>query len=221
MLAFSSEMREDANAAWRDGQHMSQTPIRSLAAGDVLYQKGDTRARLYRVVRGSLCHYMRSGDHDSYEIIEFAFPGDIVGFGNLEAHISTAQAMVGTEVSLVTSQDFAEALETDAQLSARVAAAIDREFYYLRNRAIHASKPAVRVASFLTALSRVNASEGRDPEHILDEIPSGVVAERLLMSIDCLAQALEELEHEGLITTSTAGLQIVDVRDLESFADAA
>ena len=67
------------------------------------------------------------------------FRGDIIGFGNLEAHISTAQAMVGTEVSLITLQDFAEALKTDAQLSARVAAAIDREFYYLRNRAIQSA----------------------------------------------------------------------------------
>lgn len=46
-----------------------------LAAGDVLFQVGDTHARLYRVERGAVCHYI-SSDDGRHEIIEFAFPAD-------------------------------------------------------------------------------------------------------------------------------------------------
>jgi hypothetical protein len=44
-------------------------------------------------------------------------------------------------------------------LAARVAAAADREFDYLRSRAVQSAKgmPAVRVASFLAALVRTSA----------------------------------------------------------------
>lgn len=155
--------RDATDAERRDVHRMSQAaPVRSLAPGENLFQKGDTQAHLYRVERGALCHYVRSED-GLHEIIEFVFPGDIIGFGHLEAHISTAQAMVETEVSVVIAQDYERALEIDGRLAARVTAAIGREFDYLRHGAIQASqgKPAERVASFLAALSCMNARGAR------------------------------------------------------------
>ena len=133
MLAVSDVevTREAANGLHADAEY----PTRALATGDVLFQTGDTHAQLYRVESGAICHYI-GWDDGSHEIIEFAFPGDIIGFGHLEAHISTARAVVATTVSLVSEQDFQRALETDGQLAARYAAASDREFDHLRARAI-------------------------------------------------------------------------------------
>jgi CRP/FNR family transcriptional regulator, anaerobic regulatory protein len=196
-----------ANALRSDDRDISpQRPLtRLLAAGDVLFQVGDTHARLYRVERGAVCHYI-SSDDGRHEIIEFAFPGDIIGFGHLDAHISTAQSMVETEVSLVTRNEFKRALEADGQLAARTAVAADREFDYLRARAVNMShgKPIKRVASFRAALFHMSAPEGRDPTIIPDEVSSGFVAERLHMSIDALSRALKELERRGLVATSLA-----------------
>ena len=195
---------------------------RTLSRGEVLFQLGDTRAKLYRVERGALCHYLRWED-GRREIIEFAFPGDIVGFGYLESHISTAQAISETAVSLVTPEDFECARETDGQLASRVAAAADREFDFLRAQAVQAGegKPVVRLASFLTALSHISASEGRDPSLVTDEVSSGFVAEQLAMSVDGLARALRELESRGIVQPTPQGLRIADIDALEKFADAA
>ena len=194
--------------------------VRSLARGECLFQTGDRHARLYRVEHGALCHYMHRGD-GSHEIIEFVFKGDIVGFAHVEKHITTARALVLTEVSVVPSQVFANALKTDGCLAARVAAAADREFDYLRSRAIQSGegRPAVRVAAFIAALVRISAREGRDPSLIADEISSGIVAQSLNMSIDCLATALIELERRGLIQQTPAGKRIVDVELLERLFD--
>src|ERR1041385_4732494 len=115
----------------RDARGRGHRPVRSLARSEILFQTGDKRGKLYRVESGALCHYLRWED-GRREIVEFAFPGDIVGFGHLQSHVSTVQAMVETTVSPVSQKEFDALLENDGQLAARFAAAGDREFEYLR-----------------------------------------------------------------------------------------
>jgi CRP/FNR family transcriptional regulator, anaerobic regulatory protein len=207
------------DAARRD-VHTPVQPVRCLAPGAILFRTGDPHGELYRVERGSLCHYI-CWHGGGYEIIEFVYPGGILGFGHIAAHVSTAKATVRTKISIVTPQEFECALRTDGQLAARVAAAADREFDYLRFRAMEAvsNKPTDQLASFLVALSRLSAQEGRDARLIPDEIPSGAVAERLAMSIDGLASALRKLEAWGLVAPSATGLRIVNLAALEKLAD--
>ena len=217
MLAVSQpEVRTGSRAT---PEERAVSPDRTLSSGEVLFQAGDTRAKLYRVERGALCHYRRWED-GRCEIIEFAFPGDVIGFGHLEAHISTAQAMVETVVSTVTSDDFEQLLGADDHLAVRLSAATDREFDFLRERAIESGKgkPVERLASFLTALSHMSANEGRDPMIVTDEVSSGVVAERLDMSIDALGHALRELESRGMVRPTPKGLRISNLSGLEQLA---
>ncbi len=208
-----------ARSAERANEINGTAPERTLSSGEVLFQAADTRAKLYRVERGALCHYRR-WDDGRCEIIEFAFPGDIIGFGHLETHISTAQAMVETVVSTVTAHDFEQLLCTDDHLAARLSAAADREFDFLRERAVESGKgkPVERLASFLTALSHMSANEGRDPMIVTDEVTSGLVAEHLDMSIDALGHALRELESRGMVAPTASGLRISNMNGLEKLA---
>ena len=197
-------------------------PARVLARGEILFQAGDTRAKLYRVESGALCHYVR-WDDGRREIIEFAFPGDIIGFGHLEAHVSTAQAIVETMVSIVSEEEFDGVLKSDGQLAARFAAAGDREFEYLREKTVRSGeeKPVVRVASFLSALSHMSAIEGGDPTLVAEEVTSGDVAEHLDMTLDGLVAALRELECRGIVAAAEKGrLRIADLPALEKLAAA-
>jgi CRP/FNR family transcriptional regulator len=197
-------------------------PRRELAANEFLFRDGDARGDVYRVERGAVCHYI-VWDDGHHEIIEFAFPGDLIGFGHRGNYISTAQAMVETEVSAVSADEFRDVIEADAQLAARVAAADDREFEYARTHSVNANtdKPVERVASLIAALSHLNEPEGRDPTLITDEIASDAVADRLNMSRDGVEHVLTQLEGLGLIRSSAAGLRIVDMDGLEKLADAA
>jgi CRP/FNR family transcriptional regulator len=197
-------------------------PFRSLAPSECLFQRGDRLGQPYRVEHGSLCHYM-SRDDGSLEIIEFVFRGDIIGFTHLGTHVSTARATMQSSLSVLPAEEFEFALKTDAHLAARVAAMADREFDYLRARAILSSddRPAARVASYLAAISGVNANEGRDARLITEEISSAVVADTLQMSPDRLAASLTELERRSLIQLTATGLRIVDADALQEFSDAA
>jgi CRP/FNR family transcriptional regulator len=195
--------------------------VRRLGRGEPLFQAGEPRIQLYRVEHGALCHYVR-WDDGHHEIIEFAFPGDIIGFGHLGAHTSTAQAVGKTIVSPVSEAEFEQLLDSDGQLAARYAAAADREFEYMRVRAIESShgEPAKRVASFLTAIARMGTDEGRDANLVTDEFSSGAVAEHLNLSLDALAGVLRDLENRGMVAPAREGLRITDLDALERFADA-
>lgn len=195
--------------------------VQTVDTGEILFQAGDERT-LYRIERGAICHYMRWTD-GRHEVIEFAFPGDIIGLGHLGHHVSTAQAMVDTVVSLVSEEAFSSALESDDRLSFRLSAAVEREFDHLRDNAVsaHPVPAAARVANFLLALSSMNTPEGRDPDLISDEITAGFVADQLDMSIDKLGAALLSLKKEGAVRETAAGLRIVDPHTLQRLADAA
>jgi CRP-like cAMP-binding protein len=99
-----------------------------------------------------------------------------------------------------------------------MAEASDREFDYLRNRALKAKSrsPIERVANFFLAIAGINASEGRDPLIVTGNVSSGDVAERLDMSIDTLADALLSLRQGGLIDVSDHVLRIRNIAGLES-----
>src|SRR5262245_14405270 len=224
MLAFhdlDAEARQPKVSKQDTGRaYDAPATTRNLGAAEILFQDGDTRARLYKVETGAICHYLRWPD-GRHEVIEMAFPGDIIGLGNLEKHISTAQAMVASSVSVVSHDELEHALEHDGQLAARLAAAADREFELLRLRALGRGTPdpVGRVAAFLAAMSHMNAREGREAFVIGDSMTCGVVAERLQMSVDSLAHALLELERRGLVAPCARGLRLKDLAALEALAD--
>jgi len=221
MLAItSSAVAERPGAATAFSPALRPSQVRRLARGETLFQSGELRRQLYRVERGALCHYIR-WDDGRHEVIEFAFPGDIIGFGHLSEHASTAQAIAKTIVSPVSEDEFERLLDSDGQLAARYSAAVDREFDYLRARAVESGrgKPAKRVASFLAALSHLSSREGRDPLLITDELSSGVVADHLGMSLDTLAGALRGLAEKGIVVPAHDGLHITDIDALQRYAD--
>ena len=191
---------------------------RSVAIGAKAFQPGDQR-RLYRVESGAICHYARLSDGQQ-QVIEFAFPGDIIGLGYLPTHVSTAAAIVESCVSVVTDADLDRALTIDNRLFFRLVEAGEREFDYLKNRTLKADPhpPIQRVANFLLAVVRINVSEGREPLLVADDVSSGYVAEQLQMTIDALAKALLSLRCSGLVELSDRGLRIVDVAALETLA---
>jgi CRP/FNR family transcriptional regulator len=189
----------------------------TLATGSSLFRPGDAR-RVYRIERGAVCHYMRWGD-GRHEVLEFAFPGDIVGLGHLATHVSTAQAMVATTVRIVDEAELARELESNSSLSFKLAAAGEREFDFLRSKALSVSLrgPIQRLANYLLAIS----SMAEERSIVTSEVSSGVVAERLNMSIDMLSLALLSLQKSGLVEPVAGRLKILDVRALETVADTA
>jgi CRP/FNR family transcriptional regulator len=194
---------------------------RRLAAGEVLFREGDRRTHVFRVEQGSICLFKVRGD-GSRDVLEFAFPGDIVGLGYLDHHVSAAQATVETSVSCVPRAAVQLVLDKTPHITSRLTAAIEREVSFLRESQGRAerSNPVERIAALFVTLSRCNAYEGRDPALIADSLTCGVVAGYLNVSVDELADCLKELERRDLIEATAKGLRLKNFDELEKLADA-
>lgn len=88
-----------------------------------------------------------------------------------------------------------------------------------RRRSFAAAESHVRVAALLSAISRNNRYEGRDPTVIPDCFSSGFVADLLGLSVSGLSDALIELKERGLVRADGSALRLADLQALESLIE--
>ncbi len=195
--------------------------VRSISIGASLFRAGDDR-HTYCIESGTIVHFNRRPD-GSLEVIEFAFPGDVIGLGYLAQHTSSAVAMVDTVVSTMSTETLDQRLAVDDRLSFRLASAGERDFDYLRakTRAAPLLLPVQQLANYLLAITSIDHREGREATLITDEVSSGYVADQLSMSIDTLSMALLSLRRSGIVEVSGKRLSIIDIDKLEAIAEAA
>ena len=193
--------------------------VRSLASNELLFSIGDPKTHFYAVESGALAVYEpRWNGHRA--IIEFAFPGDLVGLGFLQTHTCSARATIDTRVQCLPLSAQDHLFADDPRAQARLADAIEREVEFLRKSSVRFSQqnPLGRLAAFLLTLSRENEQEGRDATVLVQPLQCGVVADFLALSVERLASLLVQLERRGLIETCAQGLHLTDIAALESLA---
>lgn len=208
-----------AEAAAARGARRSADREISVTTGASLFQPGEERETL-KVERGAVCQFQRWPD-GRVDMIEFAFPGDVIGLGYLPGHTSSAVAMVDTVVSVMPTDTLEERLAVDDRLALSLAAAGEREFEFLRAKSLRTAllPPLQKVANYLLAIASIEQSEGRYSVLVSDEVASGFVADQLRMSIDTLSMALLSLRRSGILDLSGNRLTILDVDRLEAIAD--
>ena len=194
--------------------------VRILAANELLFGVGEPKSKLYVVETGALAVYEpRWNGHRA--VIEFAFPGDLVGLGFLNTYACSARATTETRVRCLplSAQDRLNA--GDPRTQSRLADAVEREIEFLRESSVRFSRqnPLGRLAAFLLTLSGENEQEGRDPTLLAQPLDCGVVADFLALSIERLGSLLVELERRGLIEPlGPHGLRLTNVAGLEGLA---
>jgi CRP/FNR family transcriptional regulator len=222
LTLFESPSSVARRSSSNEATTIAADEYRTLAAGEVLFREGDPRSHLYRIEAGAVCLYKERAD-GIRDVIEFAFPGDLVGLGYLDTHVAGAQATRETHLACLPRSALERTLERTPGSTQRLTAAIEREVAFLNEARVHgrSPKPLERVAAQFVTQSRCNASEGRDPSLITDSLSCGVVAGYLNMNLDQLARQLAELETLGLIRACQTGLRLTDLDELEKLADTA
>lgn len=201
----------------------STVSLRTLACNDFLFKTGETKTNLFRIETGALCVYRTRWD-GSVDVIEFAFPGDLVGMGFLDHHACSARAMVATRVTCLPLTASDHLNEGGERAASRYKQAVDREFASRREGLLAAGpgRPAVRLAAFLIVLSRRNSLEGHDPDLIDGALECTVVADHLGLSMDLLAVAVAELKRRELVQPEADGcLRVNDRGALEALSNEA
>jgi CRP/FNR family transcriptional regulator, anaerobic regulatory protein len=113
--------------------------LKAFAATEPLFYLGDPKTELYLVESGVVAVYEpRLEEHQA--IIEFAFPGDIVGLGFLQTHICTARASVETVAHCVPFSAQIRLVGGNPRAQAKLTDAIEREFEFIRRSSIKFSR---------------------------------------------------------------------------------
>ena len=186
----------------------------------MLYRRGEPRTCLYCIEAGVVA-LLRQTPGRHRQIVEFAFAGDVLGYGLFEHHTSWAQAVGEVRIQRMPLSALDQILHSDQRAFDRYAEALQREFDYRRNELVNGERSLVkRVAALLIALSRQNGLEGRDPRLVGDELACGAVAGWLGADEHELASALMELKQSGLIEQSPPnGVRLMDLARLERLVD--
>ena len=197
-----------------------ESDVWNLAVNELLFSIGEPKSKLYVVETGALAVYEpRWNGHRA--VIEFAFPGDLVGLGFLNTHACSARATIETRVQCLPLSAQDHLFADDPRAQSKLADAIEREVEFLREFAVRFSQqnPLGRLAAFLLTLSRENKQEGRDPAMLMQPLHCGVVADFLALSINRLGSLLIQLERRGMIAPSPPqGLRLTDIEALEGLA---
>lgn len=192
--------------------------VRTLSTGEILFNEGDAKAKLYQILSGSIyCQYA----DNSQEVGSYVFAGDVLGLGFLERHIYSARAIVDTTVRVRPLSALDDLVECDHRAKERYAQEVQTEFAHRKNLITsNPPKSIGRLAAYLLVMSRMNLVEGRDPTIVASSVRCGVVAEWLGLDLQSLNRALVQLEMIGFIEPNPPlGLRLKYPAGLEALAD--
>ncbi len=173
---------------------------RSLEAKEHLFCEGDAATHVYRVMVGHICIYRMMPD-GRRQVVDVAYPGDIIGLGALGDHTDSAQAMERTVVRAMPVAVLRELAQTDTRLGLKLYEALSRELLAARELLFTVSQRTAveRVAAFLQALSRRAERRGEAADEIVLPMTRMDIADFLGLTIETVSRTLTKLRHDGVI----------------------
>jgi len=191
--------------------------------GQTILSEGDLAERCFEVVRGVVRAYRILPD-GRRQIVDFLFPGEILGFGLEGTYEYSADAVTETSV-----QGFGRAALDRLSVEQPALAARLRDSTYRDLRAaqdhivlLGRKTASERVASFFLALARKSgaADEGRDT--IWVPMSQCDIADYLGLTTETVNRVMSQLRENGTISAPARGLvRIHQPIELEDVANAA
>lgn len=179
---------------------LAQGTARTLKAKEHLFCEGDAASHVYRVEVGHICIYRMMPD-GRRQVVDFAYPGDIIGLGALVDHADSAQAMEATVVRAMPIAMLRELAQSDPRLGMKLYEALSRELIAAREFLFTVSQrtAAERVAAFLVALSRRAERRGEDPLEFVLPMTRMDIADFLGLTIETVSRTLTKLRQDCVI----------------------
>ncbi len=174
--------------------------VRSYDGKQHVFWEGDPASHVYKIETGHVCVY-RMMSEGRRQVIDFAYPGDVIGLGALNEHSANAQATTKTRVRCVPIAVLHEAVRQDSHLGLQLYEAVSRELVTARELLCTISQRSAgeRLAAFLIALSRRNQRCGEDPNAILLPMTRNDIADFLGLTIETVSRTFTKFRMRGLI----------------------
>lgn len=185
------------------GRSMADGNVRTFEAKEHIFREDDAVTHVYKVEVGHVCIYKTLSD-GRRQVIDFAYPGDMIGLGAIGEHTNNAQATTRTRVRCVPIGALQQAVRADGQLGLKLYEAISRELLASRELLFTVSQCTAgeRVASFLLALSRRNERNGEDRDEFVLPMTRSDIADFLGLTIETVSRTFTKLRADGFIDLS-------------------
>lgn len=194
--------------------------VRTYDANSHLYYEGDAASHVYRIASGNVSVYRMMPD-GRRQIVDLAYPGDVIGLGAPRAHASNAQAISRTRVSCVPVAVMHDMVRRDPTLGLALCAALSRDLQAAQERllAVGRCTASERLAGFLLGLSRRNARNGDDSRVIVLPITRSDIADCLGLTTETVSRTFTAFRADGLIALEQGVL--VTILDMKALTDLA
>jgi len=201
-------------------RYTSPCPVKAFEAKEHIFRDGDAATHVYRIEIGHVCIYRMLPD-GRRQVIDFAYPGDIIGLGAVGEHAASAQATSRTTVRCLAVAGLGDVIRRDPALGLTLYEAVSHELLAAREQLFTVTQRTAseRLAAFLLALSRRNARKGVDASEIVLPMTRADIADFLGLTIETVSRMFTRFRSDGLIDIEQCIL--VTIVDPAGLAEAA
>jgi CRP/FNR family transcriptional regulator len=195
--------------------------VRTFEAKEHIFREGDAVSHVYKVEIGHVCIYKMLPD-GRRQVIDFAYPGDMIGLGAMGEHANNALATSRTRIRCIPVAVLHRTIRDNAQLGLKLYEAVSRELSAARELLFTVCQRTAteRIAAFLLALSRRSERNNEDALEFVLPMTRVDIADFLGLTIETVSRTFTKLRTEGVIDLSQSVLvTIADIERLKDLAD--
>ncbi len=210
--------RSGSEHSWE--QRVRSATAKVLQAREHVFFEGDAKGHVYMLEKGTVCLYKTLPD-GRRQIVDFAYPGDLIGLSAGEDHVFSAQAITLTRMRCLAASSLHEAARHDPRVGMHLYRALSDQLMAARDLLLTVGQrnATERLASLLVALSRRNERSGGDPSQIALPMTRADIADFLSLTIETVSRTFTKLRVSGIIDLAQSSLVIVrDRQKLEKLA---
>jgi len=196
-------------------QRLKAAPARVLQAREHVFFEGDAKDHVYLVEKGTVCLYKTLPD-GRRQIVDFAYPGDLIGLGLPGEHVFSAQAISLTRLRCLPAGLLHEVAKHDPQVGMQLYRALSDQLLAARDLLLTVGQrnATERLAALLLAMSRRNERYGADPTRIALPMTRADIADFLSLTIETVSRTFTKLRLGGMIELVQSSLVVI--RDHEA-----
>ncbi|ODT72544.1 MAG: hypothetical protein ABS75_03580 [Pelagibacterium sp. SCN 63-23] len=186
---------------------------RVVGATTVLFHEGDSADTLYEVVTG-VFRATKVFPDGRRQVVAFAYPGDIIGFGHGSAYRFDCDALTPGRVHATGRGEMLQAMRDRPELGERLLSMAADEIATMQDLSILLCRKSAmeRIAGFLISLAARTGKEENEQRVSLPMCRADI-ADHLGLTIETVSRNMTKLRARGIIDLPDRGSFVI--RDLE------
>lgn len=198
----------------------AEAPGRVVGATTKLFHEGDRADALYEVVTG-VFRATKVFQDGRRQVVAFAYPGDIIGFGHGDAYRFDCDALTPARVQVTARGDISQAMRQRPELGDKLLALAAGEIASMHELSLLLCRKSAmeRISGFLLSLATRTGKLAND-QRISLPMCRADIADHLGLTIETVSRNLTKLKLRGIIDLPARGNFILrDLGRLQALAE--